>query len=646
MRDENCLVTKDSEEHPGNYSSRQGNQKSQDDSDDKGICKDDGAQHHSDLESDKRKLKDEHQEDGKVNALGKVCPQIDQRVLVPKGFYTFFYTAIGALFPYLPVYFKQLHLTPHETGVLIGVRPLIQFLATPLWGAVADRFCKGKAILLMSVMGWLVSNGMLAMVPESRHTRLCDSSMDYDPKTKELSDSIMLMRRSNVSFHDWNLQLSNLTMQNLKTTTYNTHNIEPEDHSKSSFGKTGRAVDPTNAKTRLQIGIRNKNGSPKPNVRDIRSSNRLPQPWKNFQNASRHQKEMIQENSLETNTRGAKEMPLYLPKPWTVSLSEDDESLSHVLHDNITSEPKVFRFLLAVTIIGTLVSAPTHMMADTATLTSLDGALHKYGQVRLWGSLGWGVGGFSVGAAVSTSYSTRCNGEVIINYFPCFYVYGVAMGIAFLWATQFRYNRTEADKLAPDKTDCSGFDNALKVLRSPQYCFILVIAFYCGSATGFIETFLFWYLHEMGGEQFLFSVINGMNCAAEVGVFLVSDRLISYFGHVNIIYLALVCYSLRFLYFYFMMSPWWVLPAELLQGITTAAFWASCVSYVGLHPGASHTLQGILNGVYMGLGFAAGGFVGGGVVHLVGMPYAFLIYSAVSFLLCLVFIAVNKYHGN
>lgn len=621
------------EEHPGHENSSQGNQKCKDDVEDVTI-------QHNDLGSDK--LKDKYQEDEKpINALGKVCPQIDQRVLVPKAFYTFFYTAIGALFPYLPVYLKQLHLTPHETGALIGVRPLIQFLATPIWGAIADRFCQGKTILLMSVMGWLISNLMLAMVPESKHTRLCDNSMDYEPKTKELSDLIMLMRRSNASFHGWNLHLANLTMQNIKTATYRTRYVELHEKLKYSIGKSGR--NPTNAKLSLQSGIAKSTFSSKPTVEDIKSRNRFHQHLKKIQNASENQYRTI------AKIRGAKELLLHLPQPphpWTISLSQDDQSLSHILHDNITSEPKVFRFLLVVTVIGTLVSAPTHMMADTATLTSLDGALHKYGKVRLWGSLGWGVGGFSVGAAISTSYSTRCNGEVIINYFPCFYVYGVAMGIAFLWATQFRYNKTEANKLTPNKTDCTGLRNALKVLRSPQYCFILVIAFYCGSATGFIETFLFWYLHEMGGEQFLFSVVNGMNCAAEVGVFLVSDRLISYLGHVNIIYLALVCYSIRFLYFYFMMSPWWVLPAELLQGITTAAFWASCVSYVGLHPGASHTLQGILNGVYMGLGFAAGGFVGGGVVYLVGMPDAFLIYSTVSFLLCLMFIALNKYHGK
>lgn len=528
----------------------------------------------------------------KGNILDKNCPCIDQRVLVPKAFYTFFYTGIGALFPYLPVYFKQLHLTPHETGVLIGVRPLIQFLATPIWGAIADRFCKGKVVLLISVLGWLVSNVLLALIPDTRHTRLCDNIVDYDPKMKQLSDSTMLMKRSltNVSFRTQRLDSSKIN--NL---------IQNKNYLSKS--KTAQSVSFTNTSNETFV---------------------LKQ--RQFYNT--------------TNSRVYNFEDQY-SRPWIVNLMDDQET---ILHDNITSDRRIFRYLLAVTVVGTMLSAPTHAMADTATLTSLEGALHKYGKVRLWGSLGWGVGGFTVGSAVSTSYSTRCNGEIIIDYFPCFYVYAVAMGMAFLSATQFRYSGKAEDLI--ECPDSSGLKNAIKVLRSPQYCFLLVIAFYCGSATGFIETFLFWYLHEMGGGQFLFSVINGINCAGEVCVFLVTDRMISCFGHLNIIYLALVCYSLRFIYFYTVTSPWWVIPAELLQGITTAALWASCVSYVGLHPGASHTLQGILNGVYMGLGFAAGGFIGGGVVHLVGMRNAFLVYSVISFVICIIFYLLNKYHKN
>ncbi|EDO42972.1 predicted protein [Nematostella vectensis] len=479
------------------------------------------------------------QHEGEPQAEKEEC--INRRVLVPKAFYTSFYTGIGALYPYLPMYFKQLHLSPNQTGMLIGSRPLIQFLATPVWGVIADRFCKGKVILLMSVLGWLLSNALLALAPDTRHTIVCE----YDPLS---DDERMPLRR--------------------QLTPYKTF--------------TSKAVT-----------------------------------W-----SRNHSRNM----SIQDHGN--------LPRPWALQLM--DEPVTS-LHDNVTAENHVFTYLFVVTVVGTLVSAPTHVMADTATLTTLEGQLHKYGGIRLWGSLGWGIGGFSVGAAVSNNHQSRCNGEVVIDYLPCFYVYIVAMATALICATQFQYN---ADSGA-ESCNRQGIMAALQVLRCPQHCCVLVIAFYCGSATGFIETFLFWYLHELGGDQLLYSVVNGTNCAAEVLVFMITDRLITRLGQVTIIYLALACYALRFVYFYCLTSPWWVLPAEILQGITTAAFWAACVSYIGLHPGASHTLQGILNAMYMGLGFAAGGFFGGVVVHLVGLPDAFLVFGAASLVLLVIFVTLN-----
>ena len=39
--------------------------------------------------------------------------------------------------------------------------------------------------------------------------------------------------------------------------------------------------------------------------------------------------------------------------------------------------------------------------------------------------------------------------------------------------------------------------------------------------------------------------------------------------------LACVCYALRFLYYALLADPWWVMPAEVLHGVTFAAMWAA-----------------------------------------------------------------------
>lgn len=540
--------------------------------------------------------------DNNVSGVRRCFPTVDKRLWLSKAFYASFYVAIGALFPYLPVYFKQLKLSSHQNGILIGIRPLIQFCVTPLWGACADRFCKSKAIFLVSVLGWLVSNFSLYFVPVNNDPRLCDV-YNYS------NEDEISFQKSHISPVK---PIGNTSNQNIITRQ------RTRKHVNDFYSRVSPYLDTT--VPFIPFAFRD--------FRDVCSI------------TSQGNK------GLEDPDHWKEKPEVDIAKLLPSSQKQFQDSMSGVVRSgkHVSCNSKEFLFLLLVTIIGTIIAAPAQALADTVTLQSLGSETHKYGGVRLWGSLGWGIGGFSVGAAVSTNYRKDHCGEDVIDYGPCFYVYVAGMSAAFLFATQFQFDRTQSTKdSTTDNSKTENISEGLKVFRSPQFCFVIFIAFFCGSATGFIETFLFWYLHELGGGQLLFSVVNGLNCAAEVCVFFITDKLLCYLGHINVIYVTLFCYSVRFIYFYFVESPWVVLPAELLQGITTAAFWSSCVSYVGLHPGASNTVQGILNGVYMGLGFATGGFLGGSLVHVAGIKSSFLLYALASFCLLLTFAVINKY---
>lgn len=540
--------------------------------------------------------------DNNVSGVRRCFPTVDKRLWLSKAFYASFYVAIGALFPYLPVYFKQLKLSSHQNGILIGIRPLIQFCVTPLWGACADRFCKSKAIFLVSVLGWLVSNFSLYFVPVNNDPRLCDV-YNYS------NEDEISFQKSHISPVK---PTGNTSNQNIITRQ------RTRKHVNDFYSRVSPYLDTT--VPFIPFAFRD--------FRDVCSI------------TSQGNK------GLEDPDHWKEKPEVDIAKLLPSSQKQFQDSMSGVVRSgkHVSCNSKEFLFLLLVTIIGTIIAAPAQALADTVTLQSLGSETHKYGGVRLWGSLGWGIGGFSVGAAVSTNYRKDHCGEDVIDYGPCFYVYVAGMSAAFLFATQFQFDQTQSTKdSTTDNSKTENISEGLKVFRSPQFCFVIFIAFFCGSATGFIETFLFWYLHELGGGQLLFSVVNGLNCAAEVCVFFITDKLLCYLGHINVIYVTLFCYSVRFIYFYFVESPWVVLPAELLQGITTAAFWSSCVSYVGLHPGASNTVQGILNGVYMGLGFATGGFLGGSLVHVAGIKSSFLLYALASFCLLLTFAVINNY---
>ena len=89
--------------------------------------------------------------------LGRFFPDPRQAGLaVGKAFYLFFFSAFGSLFPLMGVYFKQLGMDAAQAGMLAGIRPMIEYLATPFWSKISDRFQKGKIMLLIAVASWII----------------------------------------------------------------------------------------------------------------------------------------------------------------------------------------------------------------------------------------------------------------------------------------------------------------------------------------------------------------------------------------------------------------------------------------------------------------------------------------------------------
>lgn len=65
---------------------------------------------------------------------------------------------------------------------------------------------------------------------------------------------------------------------------------------------------------------------------------------------------------------------------------------------------------------------------------------------------------------------------------------------------------------------------------------------------------------------------------------------------------------------------------------------------VYLFPGSGATIQGIIHGVYWGLGMAVGGVIGGLMVHSIGARLTFRLEAALSFAILVLFFAINNFH--
>ena len=253
----------------------------------------------------------------------------------------------------------------------------------------------------------------------------------------------------------------------------------------------------------------------------------------------------------------------------------------------------IFVYLLLVSILKTIFSCPALTIVDTITVQMLkdNGETNKYGMQRLWGSIGWGLTAFGVGAVLSLlPLCPGINDEV--NYYPAFYIFTALMLMAFVTGLRLDFGGKKVD--GNQKSSSGDLHRGLKLLKKPQFVYFIITAFYVGVAMAVIRTFLFWHLKDLGGTQLLFSIISAVNCSAEVIMYFLSAWIINFLGHIGVLYLGLLCYAIRLLFYALVNNPWWVLCVEPLSGITTAAVWAAMASYVGVHSvaGSATTVQG------------------------------------------------------
>jgi PPP family 3-phenylpropionic acid transporter len=66
--------------------------------------------------------------------------------------YLVYYAAIGAAFPYLPVFYRDIGMGLGEIGLLTAIQATIGLLLAPIWGGLGDRFPRSRLALPASVV--------------------------------------------------------------------------------------------------------------------------------------------------------------------------------------------------------------------------------------------------------------------------------------------------------------------------------------------------------------------------------------------------------------------------------------------------------------------------------------------------------------
>lgn len=569
-----------------------------------------------------------------VDCCERMCLRINTQLLVSKVFYFFFYAAYGSLHPLLAVYFKQLGMSASRSGLLVGIRYFIEFCSAPFWGVVADRFKKGKVVLLFSVLCWLVFNCGIGFVQPAEMK--CEENGAELPSTVAPGTTTLpygnFTPQSNSTNHT-RIRRSILDLRWLP---------EILDSYLSVLHRHERSVD-TNATS----------VSSKPaNATQLTQNTTQPMP----------------------NTTHLTPNTTLLTTTTTTTPPAPTQAKTYQIIYNKDQVENIFLIILLVIIVGEFFSAPAVTIVDTVTLQYLGKSRDRYGLQRMWGSLGWGIAMLLVGIWIDHTHLTVVLDGVgcvvpdfrLHNYRIAFIVFGVLMGVAFIVATQFYFEKggnyrqelpegvvevpvsSSSDQTPISPAEEFHYSDLLRLLCSVRYSSVLFVAWFMGFGYGFVFTFLYWHLEDLKGTTTLFGVCSVLSHISELCAYFTSHKFIELVGHVRVLYIGLACNTARYLYISYLKNAWTVLPMEVLQGVTHASVWAACISFLSaaVPPALRTSAQGILQGLHLGLGRGCGAIVGGVFVNYFGAAETFRGIGMASLVILLIFAFIQWLTGE
>ncbi|KRY38436.1 Major facilitator superfamily domain-containing protein 6 [Trichinella spiralis] len=529
-------------------------------------------------------------------------------LFMSKLFYFFFYAAFGSLFPLISIYFKQLGMNATQAGLLVGIRPFVEFASAPFWGGLADRFRKGKAILLFSLICWIVftlsldfiqPNSPFCLIGNSSHQFLVpaldsDGNKKSSPMGKKLMDLNEFQSETAAESEFAFFYLPEMYKE------ARTPGISPDILDKGAIvnydpEKLGHLVSPP------------------------------------------HSKKVYRKSAVEE---------VFLLLLITIIIGEffsapaitlADACTLNLLgdHPELYGRQRMFGSLgwgLAMFIIGIALDYslvfPSHPCGLNIQEKNYTLCFAAFSVLMSCAFLVATQLKFSDFGEDSKKVAQRIMDSQIGNVDP-------------LVAEQARTEAPEAQEVSPGHK----WLNVMKTFATPHYSAFLFVTWWMGFGVGLVFCFLFWHLQDIGGSPSLYGLASVINHVSEIGAYFFSFRLINRIGHTKVLYVGLIANVARFLYISWLRDPWWVLPFEFIQGLTHAAVWAAATSYISLAtpPQFKSSAQGLLQGLHHGLGRGCGALFGGLIITYTGTQLMFRAYGFSCLVILGIFYAVNRF---
>lgn len=533
---------------------------------------------------------------------------------LPTAYYYFFYGALGSLFPFLNLYYREIGMDPWQIGILGGIRPLVALLCAPIWSFVSNKYKIRKIILIASLVSWIAFTIPLMLVPHSSASR-CFNKGNYTSEHSLSSDKDFLTGNERRKFNPPE------KISLVKDQLYSYEEIN-ELQGLQSGRNSQRQTHRETSKRNVQQADTKKVASSHSRFATLKKPfvNSFSMSGMKFQVVTNTKSEINQREPFLFKSRGA---PYYNRRKNPYS-------------------DAIFTELLFIVFTGEILQSPTDDLNTHFDGTFLEHLGVLYQNVinnNIYSSIGIGLIAFATGLTLRFAPKiTICDVEYA-NYHIAFIIFTLLMAVAIVISIKFDFTYRRRRRSFEIK------ESLWQLISASNIMFVFIV-FIMGILRGVLFNFVYWNMVDIGGSDLVVGLTVVSQYLSDTIMSLSAPILMTYLGYIGMVYLCLASYALRFLIYSWLSTPdstWVTPPVELLQGISHSTAWSAFLLYITNYTPRSTFPTGIflLQGLYLGVGGSIGGIVGGILIQGFDTNVAFRVFGLVSVLTCLVFVMIQ-----
>ncbi|KAI5748763.1 hypothetical protein M8J76_001727 [Diaphorina citri] len=284
------------------------------------------------------------------------------------------------------------------------------------------------------------------------------------------------------------------------------------------------------------------------------------------------------------------------------------------------SDDRVFWLYFLLRFLGTTMLSASVTVMDPIALTLIQEYGGEFGRERLFSTVGQAI--FSPLTGLLIDYRSRQVGHT--DYSSAFYLYDILLAISMLTVLMMPLGaKVPADNIMKD---------LMRLLRLPHVITFIFFLFVLGNCWGFIESYLFLYLKELGAPNYLLGITVSVGTMSSIPFLYGAEKITKQIGHVNIIIVAFFSHAVRLIGYSFIENPWWVFPFETIESLAVHLMWVAAATYCTLLAPRNliASFIGILGMAHFSLGRGSGSFLGGHLMGDYGTRQSFQIMGVVS----------------